>query len=70
MEKNKKIIIGGIIIILLAIAAYFTFFGAQEKTYTEDTQGAINVKKEIHSKLPSNLIQLRDINGMQILMKL
>lgn len=45
MEKNKKILIGGIIIILLAIAAYFTFFGAQEKTYAEDTQGAITVKK-------------------------
>jgi len=45
MEKNKKILIGGIIIILLAIAAYFTFFGAQDKIYNEDTQGAINVKK-------------------------
>ena len=45
MEKNKKILIGGIIIILIAIAAYFTFFGAQEKTYAEDTQGAIILKK-------------------------
>ena len=45
MEKNKKILIGGIVIILIAIAAYFAFFGAQEKTYTEDTQGAITVKK-------------------------
>ena len=45
MEKNKKILIGGIVIILLAIAAYFTFFGAQDKIYNEDTQGAINVKK-------------------------
>jgi len=45
MEKNKKILIGGIVIILIAIAAYFAFFGEQEKTYTEDTQGAITVKK-------------------------
>ena len=45
MEKNKKILIGGIVIILIAIAAYFAFFRAQEKTYTEDTQGAITVKK-------------------------
>ncbi len=45
MEKNKKILFGGIVIILIAIAAYFAFFGAQEKTYTEDTQGAITAKK-------------------------
>ncbi|KYC54222.1 MAG: Chagasin family peptidase inhibitor I42 [Candidatus Methanofastidiosum methylothiophilum] len=45
MEKNTKILIGGVVIVLIAIAGYFTFFGAQEKIYTEGTQGAINVKK-------------------------
>lgn len=45
MEKNKKILIGGAIIILLAIAAYFAFFGNQERVYTEDSYGTINLKK-------------------------
>ena len=45
MEKNKKILIGGIIIILLVIAVYFAFFGKEEKIYTEDSYDAINVKK-------------------------
>ena len=45
MEKNKKILIGGIIIILLAIAAYFAFFRNDEKIYNEDSIGAIVVGK-------------------------
>jgi len=45
MDKNKKILIGGIIIILIAIAVYFAFFGKEEKIYTEDSMGAIVVGK-------------------------
>ncbi|NPV49933.1 MAG: protease inhibitor I42 family protein [Candidatus Methanofastidiosum sp.] len=45
MEKNKKIIIAGIVIILLGIAAYFAFFGNQGQLYTQDTKGPITVKK-------------------------
>ncbi|KYC52110.1 MAG: Chagasin family peptidase inhibitor I42 [Candidatus Methanofastidiosum methylothiophilum] len=45
MEKNKKILIGGIVIILLAIASYFSFFTNDGKIYNEDFTGAIFLGK-------------------------
>ncbi|KYC45072.1 MAG: Chagasin family peptidase inhibitor I42 [Candidatus Methanofastidiosum methylothiophilum] len=45
MEKNIKILAGGIIILLLAIAGYFAFFTSDEKIYNEDSTGVIVVKK-------------------------
>lgn len=45
MEKNKKILIGGIVIILLAIASYFVFFRNDGKIYNDDSTGAIVIGK-------------------------
>jgi predicted secreted protein len=45
MEKNKKIIIAGIVIVLIGIVAYFVFFGNQGQIYNQDTKDPINVKK-------------------------
>ncbi len=45
MEKQKKILSAAIIIIILAIAVYLAFFRNEEKIYTKDSYGTINVKK-------------------------
>ena len=45
MEKNIKILIGGAIIILLAITSYFTFLRNDGKIYNEDYTGTILVRK-------------------------
>jgi predicted secreted protein len=45
MDKNKKILAGGIVVLILIIAAYFAFFSNNIKTYDETYTESIFVKK-------------------------